>query len=355
MMPGNSFGTMFRVSTWGESHGPGIGVMIDGCPPGISLAEEDFIPRMERRRPAGHPLSTPRNEPDKVRILSGLFEGATTGTPLSLWIENRDVDSSPYEVLRDRFRPGHADYSWFMKYGRYDFRGGGRASARETAARVAAGVVAGKILGQAGARVTGYTLEIGGVECRRVLPEKAQENFLYCADPDAVEPMKKRLASAAEEGESLGGVVGISVLGCPAGLGEPVFDKLDADLAKALMSIGAVKGVEVGEGFKAARLTGSENNDPLTPEGFATNRSGGILGGVSNGEEVVLRIAVKPVPSIRKEQDSVDRQGRAVKLHLEGRFDPCAIPRVVPVAEAMVELVLTDHLLRQRALRGKQI
>lgn len=352
-MAGNAFGELFRVTTFGESHGDGVGVVIDGCPPRIRLTSEDFAREMMRRRPGRHPLDTPRREEDVVEILSGVFLDRTTGAPVTLFIRNGDVDSKPYGILAGTFRPGHADYTYFKKYGHYDFRGGGRASARETAARVAAGVLAGKILRPLGVDVVGYTVEIGGIRAEALIPEEIERNACYCPDPVAAERMEEALSKAREEGDTLGGIVEVRVGGCPPGLGEPVFDKLDADLAKAVMSIGAVKGVEVGAGFRAAGLTGSENNDPMTPEGFRTNHAGGILGGISNGEEIVLRAVVKPIPSIGREQDSVDRRGRPVKLRLEGRFDISAVPRVVPVIEAMVRIVLADHYLRSRACSGR--
>ncbi|MCU0578188.1 MAG: chorismate synthase, partial [Desulfobacterota bacterium] len=287
-----------------------------------------------------------------VDILSGVFEGESTGAPITLFIRNRDADSRPYEILRRAFRPGHADYSYFRKYGHFDFRGGGRSSARETASRVAAGVVAEKVLGPAGIGVTAWTIEMGGIRAGKRIPGAAEKNPFFCPDPEVVAEMAAALEKAREAKNSLGGIVEVRVGGCPAGLGEPVFDKLDADLARAVMSVGAVKGVEIGAGFAAARLSGAENNDPLTPQGFRTNQAGGILGGISNGDEIVLRAAVKPIPSIQREQDTITREGQAVKLTLEGRYDISAVPRVVPVLEAMVKLVLADHLLRARAVSG---
>lgn len=349
-MPGNTFGEVFRITTFGESHGVGIGAVIDGCPPLIKLSSEDFAREMARRRPGRYRLDTPRREDDRVEILSGVFEGLTTGTPITLFIRNRDVDSSPYEVLRNAFRPGHADYTYFKKYGHFDSRGGGRSSARETAARVAAGVVAGKILRPLGVKVMAYTLELGCIRAGTINAEEIEKNPCYCPDAVAAQQMEAALAKAKEEGDSLGGIVEVRVRGCPSGLGEPVFDKLDADLAKAVMSVGAVKGVEIGAGFEAARLKGSENNDPITPDGFEANRAGGILGGISNGDEIVMRVAVKPVPSIGKEQDTVNREGRPVRLRLTGRFDVSAVPRIVPVLEAMARIVLADHYLRSRAI-----
>ena len=349
-MPGNSFGNIFRITTFGESHGHGIGVVIDGCPPKISLSTDDFARDMARRRPGGHAFSTPRKEEDQVEILSGVFEDMTTGTPITIFIRNKDADSRPYEVIRRLFRPGHADYTYHKKYGHFDFRGGGRASARETAARVAAGVVAGKILETSGIKVAAYTVELGGIKAEDINFSLMDEGPFYCPDPVASKQMEEAASRAKKEGDSLGGIVEVRVTGCPAGLGEPVFDKLDADLAKAIMSVGAVKGVEIGAGFNAAGLNGSENNDPITQDGFSSNRSGGILGGISNGEEIVLRAAVKPIPSISREQDTVDREGRSAKLNLGGRHDMSAIPRIIPVLEAMVRIVLADHKLRLKTL-----
>lgn len=349
-MAGNSFGKVFRITTFGESHGDGVGVVIDGCPSRIDLSSADFVKEMARRRPGSSPYDTPRTERDRVEILSGVFEGETTGAPITLFIRNLDADSRHYEALRRVFRPGHADYTYFKKYGHFDFRGGGRASARETAARLAAGVVASKILEPLAVKVIAYTLELGGISAKRINLDVIEKNPFCCPDPIAANRIEKTLSEAKKDGDSLGGIVEIRVAGCPAGLGEPVFDKLDADLAKAVMSVGAVKGVEIGAGLDVARLKGSENNDPLTPNGFRTNRAGGILGGISNGDEIILRATIKPIPSIRKEQDTIDRQGRAAKLRLTGRFDVTAIPRIIPVLEAMVKIILVDHYFRQKAL-----
>jgi chorismate synthase len=346
----NSFGKLFRITTWGESHGPAVGVVIDGCPPGIPLSESDIEKELERRRP-GRPGTSPRKEPDKVEILSGVYKGLTTGTPISLLVWNKDVDSRPYEELEEIFRPGHADWSYFHKYGIRDPRGGGRSSARETVGRVAAGAVAKKILDQEGIEVFAFTLELGGIRSEEIDLEFAKTNWLCCPDPKVLSQMEKRLKEVQEEGDSVGGIVEIRVFGCPPGLGEPVFDKLDADLAKALMSIGAIKGVEVGSGFSSARMLGSEHNDPLTPQGFLSNNAGGILGGISTGQPIILRVAVKPIPSISKPQMTIDLKGNPREISLRGRHDPCAIPRIIPVCEAMVRLVLVDHLLRQKALR----
>ena len=350
-MAGNTFGELFRITTFGESHGSGIGVVIDGCPPSIPLKPEDFERDMARRRPGKRTFDTPRSETDRIEILSGVFEDLTTGAPIALYIQNRDVKSKPYELLKRLFRPGHGDYSYFKKYGHFDFRGAGRYSARETAARVAAGVVAGKILEPLGVRVTAYTIELGSVRAESRDLKAIENDPFYCPDPKASEEMSLVLAKIKQEGDSVGGIVEILVTGCPLGLGEPVFDKLDADLAKAVMSIGAVKGAEVGAGFSAARLKGSENNDPISSDGFQTNHAGGILGGISNGDDIIIRAAVKPIPSISIEQDTIDRQGRPSKIKLSGRFDVTAIPRIIPVLEAMVKLTLADHYLRLKTIK----
>ncbi len=349
-MAGSALGSLFRITTFGEAHGEGIGVVIDGCPPRIGLMPEDFAADMKRRRPGARPTDTPRREKDQVHIFSGVFEGLTTGAPITLLVKNGDVDSRPYEVLRSVARPGHADYTYYKKYEHFDFRGGGRASARETAARVAAGVVAKKIMEPLKIHVSAYTLELGGVRIDKVDMDVIDQNPFCCPDPVAAESMEQAVKEAGAAHDSLGGIVEVRVTGCPPGLGEPVFDKLDADLAKALMSVGAVKGVEVGAGFGAALLKGSQNNDPITPEGFRTNRSGGILGGISNGDDLVMRVAVKPIPSIGREQDTVDREGRATRLRLTGRHDVSAIPRIIPVLEAMVMIVLADHYQRFKSI-----
>jgi chorismate synthase len=349
-MAGNTFGEVFRVTTFGESHGEGVGAVIDGCPPRLGLTPSDFVRDMLRRRPGRRPHDTPRREEDQVEILSGVFEGKTTGAPITLFVRNRDADSGPYEILRQVFRPGHADFTYFKKYGHFDFRGGGRYSARETAARVAAGVVAEKVLTPVGIKVVAYTLELGGIRAQDMDLARVEESPFFCPDAAASREMEKRASEAMAQGDSLGGIAEIRITGCPAGLGEPVFDKLDADLAKAIMSIGTVKGIEVGAGFGAAGLTGSQNNDPITPTGFGANRAGGILGGISNGDEIVLRAAMKPIPSIGKKQQTTDRDGKDVSLEMKGRFDVSAIPRVIPVLEAMVKIVLADHTLRFKAM-----
>lgn len=350
-MAGNTFGRLFRVTTWGESHGPALGAVIDGCPPRLSLSSEDIEAELARRRPGVQAHASSRREPDKVEILSGVFEGLTTGTPISLIIYNRDVKSQDYDELRRVFRPGHGDFTYQAKYGIRDHRGGGRASARETAARVAAGAVAQKVLDQDGIQVLAYTLELGGVRAQRVDETRIWDNPYACPDPEAVARMDARVQEVRAQGDSLGGVVQVRIRGCPPGLGEPVFDKLDAALAQAVMSVGAVKGVEIGAGFAAARLLGSENNDPLVPGGFASNRAGGILAGISNGDDIVVSAAVKPIPSIAREQQTIDLDGQPRSLKVKGRHDISAIPRIVPVIAAMVRLTLADFLLRQRAIR----
>jgi chorismate synthase len=316
----------------------------------LSLGAGDLEAELARRRPGVQAHATSRREPDKVEILSGVFEGQTTGTPISLIIYNRDVKSQDYDDLKQVFRPGHGDVTYQAKYGIRDHRGGGRASARETAARVAAGAVAQKVLDQEGIEVVAYTLELGGVRAQRVEESQIWHNAYACPDPDVVAAMEARVQEVRAQGDSLGGLVQVRVRGCPPGLGDPVFDKLDAVLAHAVMSVGAVKGVEIGAGFAAARLLGSENNDSLVPGGFATNRAGGILAGISNGAEIVISAAVKPIPSIAREQQTIDLEGQPRTLIVKGRHDISAIPRIVPVIGAMVRLTLADFILSQRTL-----
>ncbi|PXF54709.1 MAG: chorismate synthase [Deltaproteobacteria bacterium] len=350
-MPGNTFGQYFRITTWGESHGPALGVVIDGCPPGLVLDEAVIQKTLDKRRPGkGGAAESPRKEPDQVKILSGIFEGHTTGTPILLIIRNQDAQSRAYDQLRDVFRPGHGDYTYWKKYGIRDHRGGGRASGRETAARVAAAAVAQVFLNTVGISVIAYTVALGKVKAQKRDLDAVKQNRLFCPDLKAAKKMEERITDVRSRGDSVGGIVEILATGVPPGLGEPVFDKLDAELAKGLMSIGAVKGVEIGAGFRAAELLGSENNDPLAPEGFLSNNSGGILAGISNGDYLVVRTAVKPIPSISKEQDTMTVSEKPVKLKVGGRHDASAIPRIVHVCEAMVRLVLTDHILRARAL-----
>lgn len=327
----NTFGKSFRCTTFGESHGPALGVVIDGCPPGLSLSEDDIQPALDRRRPGRDPLTSPRGEPDRVEILSGIFEGRTTGTPLAMIIRNREARSSDYDELREIYRPGHADYTYQMKYGIRDHRGGGRSSGRETAARVAAGAVAACILAQTGISVSGTIEEIHGVS----------------------EPVEREeeIRRAMEEGDSVGGIIRVVARGCPPGLGDPVFGKLDAMIAAALMGIGGVKGVEIGDGFAAARMRGSEHNDQMDSTGFLSNHAGGILGGISTGADIVVRVGVKPTSSIRKPQKTLSIGGEETMVRIGGRHDPCIVPRLVPVAEAMLCLVLADALIEQQKYR----
>ena len=348
-MAGNSIGVLFKVTTWGESHGKATGVVVDGCPPGIGLDESDIQREMDRRRPGIGESSSPRGERDRVEIISGTFEGKTTGTPLSLIIENEDVESGDYDAIKDVFRPGHGDFTYHKKYGIRDYRGGGRASGRETAARVAAGAIAKKAIDREGISVIAYTRELGGIAAKKIDLSEISENRLCCPDIDTSAEMEKRLNEAKRNGDSLGGIVEILVRGCPPGLGEPVFDKIDADLAKALMSIGTVKGVEIGTGFQAAQMSGSECNDPITTEGFLTNNAGGVLAGITNGDEIVIRIACKPIASIGKKQQTIDTEKRPQVVSVTGRHDVSVIPRIIPVCEAMVSIVLADHIMRQRA------
>ena len=352
-MSGNTFGVLFRVTTFGESHGKAIGAVIDGCPPRLDLSAADIQAELNRRKPGGHKASTARKEEDRVEILSGVFDGETTGTPIALLIRNSDAESGAYEDLRDVFRPGHGDCTYLKKYGIRDHRGGGRASGRETAARVAAGAVARKILAREGIEILGCSVELGGICIETWSRDAIGANRLLCPDSGTAERMERKLEEARREGDSLGGIVEIRVTGCPAGLGEPVFDKIDADLAAALMGIGTVKGVEIGAGFEAARMKGSQSNDPICPGGFTSNHAGGVLAGITTGQEIVIRAACKPIASIALEQETIDVRGNPRKIAVRGRHDACVIPRIIPVCEAMVCLVLADHLLRQRAIRQK--
>ena len=349
-MPGNTFGQLFKTTTFGESHGPAIGAIIDGCPPRIPLDETAIQQMLDKRRPGHSKSSTPRREPDRARILSGTFDGLTTGTPITILIENKDADSSSYSPYADLYRPGHGDITYDKKYGIRDWRGGGRSSARETAARVAAGAVAKSLLDTAAIKTTAYTHALGRVTCTDFDPDEIPNNP-YCApDPHAARAMEELVLETKKKGDSLGGIVALVITGMPPGLGDPVFDKLDADLAKAMMSIGAVKGVEIGAGFAAAQMTGSQNNDPITETGFASNNAGGILAGISTGQDIFIRIAVKPIPSVAITQQTIDTQGRPTTISVKGRHDIAAIPRINVVCEAMANLVLADHLLRQRAI-----
>ncbi|MCK4766832.1 MAG: chorismate synthase [Desulfobacula sp.] len=350
-MSGSSFGKAFNITTFGESHGKGTGVVIQGCPPGLTINKNIIQTALDKRKPGQGVSSTKRKEPDHPVILSGIFNGQTTGTPIMIMIENQDAKSDSYKQIASLFRPGHGDYTYQAKYGIRDYRGGGRASARETAARVAAGAVAQLVLDQYNITIKSYTLELGGIRAIHIdnLSEK-NKNVLQCPDLEAARKMEKRIKAVKKEGDSLGGIVEIMASNVPAGLGEPVFDKLDADIAKALMSIGAVKAVEIGAGTGASQMTGFENNDQILPDGFQTNHSGGILAGISNGDDIIARTHVKPIPSILKPQQTIDENGNAAQISTEGRHDICAIPRINKVCEAMMAIVLTDHLLRQKSL-----
>jgi chorismate synthase len=354
---GNSFGTAFRYTTWGESHGPAIGCIVDGTPPRLPLAEADIQHWLDRRKPGQSRFTSQRRESDRVRILSGVFEGLTTGTPISLMIENEDARSKDYAEIKDRFRPGHADYTYWKKYGVRDHRGGGRASARETASRVAAGAVARKVLGD-DISIRGALVQIGPHAIDRARWDWAavEDNPFWSPDRQAAQLWEGFLDDLRKRGSSAGAVIEIVASGVPVGLGEPIYDKLDADLAKAMMSINAVKAVEIGAGFAAAALSGEENGDEMRmADGkvtFLSNNAGGILGGISSGQDIVVRFAVKPTSSIPTPRRTVDLAGRDVEIVTKGRHDPCVGIRAVPVGEAMMAIVLADHLLRQRAQCG---
>ncbi len=347
-MSGSSFGKAFHVTTYGESHGPAVGVVIQGCPPGLAIDEHMIQEALDRRKPGNTPGSTSRREQDIPKIVSGVFENKTTGTPIHILVENEDADFRSYEDTAHLFRPGHGDYTYEKKYGIRDYRGGGRASARETVARVAAGAVARLVLQPFGIVIKSHTLQIGNVRAGSYDSGVLENSPLCCADRDACLLMEEQIKQARIQQDSLGGVVEICGEHVPPGLGEPVFDKLDADIAKAMMSIGAVKAVEIGAGVLAAGMRGSENNDEISASGFLTNHAGGILAGISNGEPIVARVSVKPIPSIGKELSTITRTGQPASISVKGRHDVCAIPRINPVCEAMMALVLADHLLRQR-------
>ena len=356
-MAGNSFGTAFRFTTWGESHGPAIGCVVDGVPPRLPLAAADIQHWLDRRKPGQSRFTSQRRESDSVKILSGVFEGRTTGTPISLMIENEDARSKDYEAIKDRFRPGHADYTYWKKYGIRDYRGGGRASARETASRVAAGAIARKVLGDA-IIIRGALVQIGPHAIDRARWDWAaiDDNPFWSPDRQAAQIWEGFLDEVRKRGSSTGAVIEVVASGVPPGLGEPIYDKLDADLAKAMMSINAVKAVEIGAGFASAALSGEENGDEMRVAGsevaFLSNNAGGILGGISSGQDIVVRFAVKPTSSIPAARRTVDIHGHEVEIATKGRHVPCVGFRAVPVGEAMMAIVLADHLLRQRALGG---
>lgn len=349
-MAGNSFGQLFRITTFGESHGLAVGVIIDGVPPGFGLDLAAIQAEMDRRRPGQSKVVTMRKEPDKVEIMSGMFEGKTTGTPLMMIVHNSNARPGDYDNIKDFFRPGHADYTYLKKYGIRDYRGGGRASARETVGRVAAGAVAKQLLAKRGVRIVAYTLRAGGIACKKVDLDVIEKNPMRACDLEAAELMVTRVDEIRSQVDSIGGIIECRIMGVPVGLGEPVFDKLDADLAKAILSIPATKGIEFGMGFAAADMTGSQHNDPMTPDGFLSNNAGGILGGISNGNEIVFRTVIKPTSSIAHEQQTINTSGEPVTIRVTGRHDPCLCPRAVPVIEAMAALVLEDHFKRQESL-----
>ena len=349
-MSGNSFGKIFVVTSFGESHGPAIGCIIDGCPPGVELGPDDLQHDLDRRKPGKSRHTTQRREADRVEILSGVFEGRTTGTPIALLIQNTDQRSKDYSKIMDRFRPGHADYTYTMKYGFRDYRGGGRSSARETAMRVAAGAVAKKFLEQRyGIRIRGYLAQLGPIKAQKLDWQQVEENPFFCPDPDKVPEMEAYMDALRKEGNSVGARINVVARGVPPGLGEPIFDRLDADIAHALMSINAVKGVEIGAGFACVAQKGTAHRDEITPDGFLSNHAGGVLGGISSGQDILASIALKPTSSLRLPGRSVNLSGEAVEVVTEGRHDPCVGIRATPIAEAMLAIVLMDHVLRQRA------
>ena len=352
-MSGNTFGRLFAVTSFGESHGPALGCIVDGCPPGLELSEADLQPDIDRRRTGASKFTSQRRESDAVRILSGVFEGRTTGTPIGLLIENTDARSRDYEKIRDRFRPGHADYTYQQKYGLRDHRGGGRSSARETVMRVAAGAIARKYLaGRLGVRIYGYLSRIGALELDPVDPATAYDNPFFCPDPSRIEQLEQLIWDLRAAGDSIGARVTVVATGVPPGLGEPVFGRLDADIASALMGINAVKAVEIGAGTRAAAQRGSEHRDLMTPHGFRSNHAGGVLGGISSGQDIVVHATLKPTSSIQIPGATIDVDGNAVEIVTTGRHDPCVGLRATPIAEAMLALVLMDHYLRNRAQNG---
>ncbi len=349
-MSGNTIGKLFTVTTFGESHGPALGGIVDGCPPGIALSEADLQHDLDRRKPGTSRHTTQRREPDQVKILSGVFEGKTTGTPIGLIIENTDQRSKDYSKIAETFRPGHADITYQQKYGFRDYRGGGRSSARETAMRVAAGAIAKKYLQQRlGVTVRGYLSQLGPIQIKTVDWDIIDTNPFFCPDADKVAEMEAYMDALRKEGDSIGARIEVIASGIPAGLGEPIFDRLDAELAHSLMSINAVKGIEIGDGFACVNTKGTAFRDEITPEGFLSNHAGGILGGISTGQDIVARIALKPTSSLRLPGRSINVHGEPVDVITEGRHDPCVGIRATPVAEAMMAITLMDHLLRHRA------
>ncbi len=349
-MSGSSFGRLFIVSTFGESHGRALGCVVDGCPPGMELSESDIQVDLDRRRPGRSRHTTQRNEPDQVQILSGVFEGKTTGTPIGLLIENADQRSRDYGDIKDKFRPGHADYTYQQKYGIRDYRGGGRSSARETSMRVAAGAIARKFLREKlGVEITGYLAQLGPIKLAGTDLSIVNDNPFFCADPGRMDELAKFMDDLRAQGDSIGAKISVLASNLPPGLGEPVFDKLGADIAHGLMSINAVKGIEIGAGFAAVTQRGSEHRDEIGPDGFSKNDAGGTLGGISSGQDLLASIALKPTSSISVPGKTIDSSGKQTEIVTKGRHDPCVGLRATPIAEAMVALVLMDHFLRDRA------
>ncbi len=349
-MAGNTFGRIFAVTSFGESHGPALGCVVDGCPPGLALSEADLQADIDRRRPGTSHFTSQRRESDTVRILSGVFEGRTTGTPIALLVENEDQRSRDYDKIKDRFRPGHADYAYHQKYGFRDYRGGGRSSARETVVRVAAGAIARKYLREKlDVRIHGYLAQMGDIVLQPLDPAAAYDNPFFCPDPGRVKELEDFIWRIRDAGDSIGARITVIAKGVPPGLGEPVFERLDADLAGAMMGINAVKGVEIGAGFKVVEQRGSEHRDEMTPQGFSSNHAGGVLGGISSGQDIIVSIALKPTSSITIPGKTIDLHGAPVEVITTGRHDPCVGLRATPIAEAMLALVLMDHYLRFRA------
>ncbi len=349
-MAGNSFGQLFRVTTFGESHGLALGAVVDGCPPGLEISEDDLQGDLDRRKPGTSRYTTQRREADEVKILSGVFEGKTTGTSIGLLIENTDQRSKDYSEIKDLFRPGHADYTYHQKYGQRDYRGGGRSSARETAMRVAAGAIAKKYLKQVyGIEIVGFLSQLGPIKAEGFDESQIEQNPFFFPDAGKLEALDEYMRALKKEGNSVGAKVCVVARNVPVGLGEPVFDRLDADIAHAMMGINAVKGVEIGDGFAVVEQKGSEHRDEMTPTGFASNHAGGILGGISSGQEIVVSMALKPTSSITVPGKTITTSGEATEMITKGRHDPCVGIRAVPIAEAMLALVLMDHLLRHRA------
>lgn len=348
-MSGNSYGNIFKITTFGESHGEALGVIIDGVPAGFTLSIEEIQKDMDRRRPGQSKVTTPRKESDSIKVLSGMFEGKTTGTPLTLILFNENTRSKDYGDIVNKFRPGHGDWSYYAKYnGVRDWRGGGRSSGRETAVRTAAGSVAKQLLSTIGVDIHAYTKSAGGINCETYNRDEIENNIMRACDPLAAEKMISKLEDLMKEHNSMGGIVECQIKNLPAGIGEPVFDKLDAELAKAIMSLGTVKGFEVGSGFECANMTGKEQNDQRDEKGFLTNNAGGIVSGISTGQDIVFRAAIKPTPSISQEQKTVDKNGNSTSIEIHGRHDPCICPRIVPVIEAMSAIVIMDLVLIQK-------